>query len=81
MTRDVVAQLRLISGQQSKIRELRNRLAAFTEVLARQEAAFGELRSAHRCVETATCSMVCNYACVSTLVCCGDGVGISRGVS
>ncbi|KXZ49649.1 hypothetical protein GPECTOR_20g506 [Gonium pectorale] len=48
MARDVVGQLQRISGQQSRIRDMRHKLAAFSEVLGRQEAAFGELRAVHR---------------------------------
>lgn len=44
MTRDVVLQLQRISGYQSRMRDLKNKLAAFGEVLARQESAFAELR-------------------------------------
>jgi hypothetical protein len=32
MTRDVIGQLQRISGQQSRIRDMRNKLAAFSEV-------------------------------------------------
>jgi autophagy-related protein 11 len=44
MTGDVVAQLQQISAQQGRIREMKNKLAAFSEVLARQDSAFGQLR-------------------------------------
>ena len=43
-----VEQLQRISAQQSKIRDMKNKLAAFSEVLARQEAAFAELRPVTR---------------------------------
>ncbi|GIL74831.1 hypothetical protein Vretifemale_4634, partial [Volvox reticuliferus] len=48
MSRDVLAQLQRISGQQSRIRDMKNKLAAFHEVLSRQDAAFAELRVVHR---------------------------------
>lgn len=43
MTRDVVGQLQRIAGQQSKIRALRNRLAAHDAALAKEQAEFAEL--------------------------------------
>ncbi|EFN58270.1 hypothetical protein CHLNCDRAFT_57098 [Chlorella variabilis] len=43
LTRDVFTQLRTISSQQSKIREMKNKLALFREALARQEGAVQEL--------------------------------------
>ena len=43
MTQEIYAQLAKISGQQSKIRDMRDQLAAFTEAISKQEAAFGEL--------------------------------------
>lgn len=43
MTRDVVGQLRRISGQQSKIRALRNKLALLGEAVSKQETSFVEL--------------------------------------
>ena len=43
MTRDVIGQLLRISGQQSKIRALRNKLAIFSEAVAKQDSAFAEL--------------------------------------
>lgn len=49
MTRDVILQLQRISGYQSRMRDLKNKLAAFGEVLARQESAFAELRLVTRC--------------------------------
>lgn len=48
MTRDVLEQLQRISAQQSKIRDMKHKLAAFNEVLVRQDAAFAELRLVHR---------------------------------
>ncbi|GLI69495.1 hypothetical protein VaNZ11_014129 [Volvox africanus] len=48
MSRDVLSQLQRISGQQSRIRDMKNKLAAFYEVLSRQDAAFAELRVVHR---------------------------------
>ncbi|GLC36258.1 hypothetical protein PLESTB_000603400 [Pleodorina starrii] len=48
MSRDVLSQLQRISGQQSRIRDMKNKLAAFHEVLGRQDAAFAELRVVHR---------------------------------
>eukprot|EP00198_Chlamydomonas_reinhardtii_P008819 XP_001698156.1 predicted protein [Chlamydomonas reinhardtii] len=49
MSADVLGQLQRISGQQSRIRDMKNKLAAFNEVLARQDAAFSELKVVHRC--------------------------------
>ncbi|KAL4447174.1 hypothetical protein ABPG77_007207 [Micractinium sp. CCAP 211/92] len=43
LTRDVFTQLRTISSQQSKIREMKNKLALFREALTRQDAAVQEL--------------------------------------
>ena len=43
MARDGVGQLRRISSQQSKIRMLRNVLAAHVEAVSQLEAAFAEL--------------------------------------
>lgn len=43
MAREGVGQLRRISGQQSKIRMLRNILAAHVEAVSQLEAAFAEL--------------------------------------
>jgi hypothetical protein len=48
MMRDVTEQLQRISGQQSKIRDMKNKLAAFGEVLQRQLDAFAELRHVHK---------------------------------
>ena len=48
MTTDVVLQLQRISGQQSRIRDLKSKLTAFKEVLARQEQAFAEVKMATR---------------------------------
>lgn len=48
MTRDVLEQLHRISAQQSKIRDMKNKLAAFSEVLSRQDDAFQELRHVNR---------------------------------
>ncbi|MEW5306673.1 MAG: hypothetical protein WDW36_009123 [Sanguina aurantia] len=48
LTTEVLDQLRSISAQQSKIRDMKNKLAAFNEVMGRQEAAVGELRAVHR---------------------------------
>lgn len=44
MTRDVLAHLRAISAQQSKIRGLRNKLAILREATARHADALGEFR-------------------------------------
>ena len=44
MTRDVLAHLRAISAQQSKIRGLRNKLAILREAAARHADALGEFR-------------------------------------
>jgi hypothetical protein len=44
MTGDVVGQLQHISAQQGRIREMINKLAAYSEVLAGQESSFGQLR-------------------------------------
>ena len=43
VTLEIYAQLTRISGQQSKIRAIRDQLAAFAEATAKQEADFGEL--------------------------------------
>ncbi|PSC71466.1 Autophagy-related 11 [Micractinium conductrix] len=43
LTRDVFSQLHTISSQQSKIREMKNKLALFREALARQEGSVQEL--------------------------------------
>ncbi|GBF99515.1 hypothetical protein Rsub_11949 [Raphidocelis subcapitata] len=48
MGRDVLEQLQRIAAQQSRIREMKDKLAAFAEVLSRQASAFGELRAATR---------------------------------
>ncbi|KAI8470000.1 MAG: hypothetical protein J3K34DRAFT_521683 [Monoraphidium minutum] len=48
MGRDVLEQLQRIAAQQSRIREMKDKLAAFGEVLSRQAAAFAELRAATR---------------------------------
>ncbi|GFR46208.1 hypothetical protein Agub_g7746 [Astrephomene gubernaculifera] len=48
MSRELLSQLQRIAAQQSRIRDMRNKLAAFHEVLGRQDAAFGELRVVHR---------------------------------
>ena len=48
MTSDVVLQLQRISGQQSKIRDVRARLQAHKEVLGTQEVKFAELKMATR---------------------------------
>ena len=42
-TAHLMEQLQRISGQQSKIRDLRNKLAAFKEVAAKQGDAFAQL--------------------------------------
>ncbi len=56
MTGDVLGQLQQISAQQGRIREMKNKLAAFSEVLARQEGAFGQLRwEAWLCWRAAAC--------------------------
>lgn len=43
MTQEIYAQLARISGQQSKIRAMRDQLAAFAEAISKQDAAFAEL--------------------------------------
>ena len=43
MTQEIYAQLARISGQQSKIRAMRDQLAAFAEAITKQDAAFAEL--------------------------------------
>lgn len=43
MTLDVVNQLQQISGQQNRIRDMKNKLVAFREVYKRQDEAFAEL--------------------------------------
>ena len=43
MTRDVVAQLQRISGQQSKIQAMRNKLAIFREAAAKEDEMFAQL--------------------------------------
>ncbi|KAF8059682.1 ATG11 [Scenedesmus sp. PABB004] len=48
MTRDVLRQLQGIAAQQSRIRDMKHRLAVFGEVLGRQAAALGELQAAAR---------------------------------
>ncbi|GMH33246.1 hypothetical protein BSKO_01080 [Bryopsis sp. KO-2023] len=48
MTRDVLGQLQLISTQQSKIRDMKNKLAAFKEVAGKQDEAFAELMLVRR---------------------------------
>ena len=48
MSRDVLGQLQGIAAQQSRIRDLKHKLALFGEVAARQAAAFEELRGATR---------------------------------
>jgi hypothetical protein len=48
MGRDVCEQLQRIAAQQSRIRDMKHKLAAFQEVLVKQEAAFGQLRSVMR---------------------------------
>jgi hypothetical protein len=45
MTRDVLAHLRAISAQQSKIRGLRNKLAILREAAGRHADALGEFRA------------------------------------
>lgn len=55
MTRDVVTQLQRISGQQSRIRDMKNKLAAFHEVLGRQDSAFAELKVVHRWARVGAC--------------------------
>jgi hypothetical protein len=47
---DVCGQLQRIALQQSRIRDMRSKLAAFNEVLVRQEAAVGQLRAVVRWV-------------------------------
>jgi hypothetical protein len=49
MTRDVLEQLQGIAAQQSRIRDMKHKLAVFNEVLTRQAAAFNELQAATRC--------------------------------
>eukprot|EP00803_Ostreobium_quekettii_P003255 evm.model.scf_876.4 EVM.evm.TU.scf_876.4 scf_876:19566-22779(-) len=48
MTRDVAHQLQSISKQQSRILEMKNKLAAFKEVAAKQDDACAELMVVHR---------------------------------
>ncbi|WIA42046.1 hypothetical protein OEZ86_009334 [Tetradesmus obliquus] len=48
MTRDVLRQLQGIAAQQSRIRDMKHKLAVFQEVLSRQAAAFNELQAATR---------------------------------
>mmetsp|Transcript_29538 Transcript_29538/g.54221 ORF Transcript_29538/g.54221 Transcript_29538/m.54221 type:complete len:1398 (-) Transcript_29538:16-4209(-) len=48
MTRDVITQLQSISSIQSRVRDLRSRLAAYHEVLLKQASAFQELRVVQR---------------------------------
>jgi hypothetical protein len=48
MTRDVLEQLQGIAAQQSRIRDMKHKLAVFNEVLTRQAAAFNELQAATR---------------------------------
>lgn len=48
MTKDVLLQLQGIAAQQSRIRDMKHKLAVFNEVLARQAAAFAELQTATR---------------------------------
>ncbi|CAD7705230.1 unnamed protein product [Ostreobium quekettii] len=48
MTRDVASQLQSISTQQSRILEMKNKLAAFKEVATKQDEAFAELMVVHR---------------------------------
>jgi hypothetical protein len=48
MTRDVLEQLQGIAAQQSRIRDMKHKLALLQEVLARQAAAFAELQAANR---------------------------------
>ena len=43
MTQEIYAQLACISSQQSKIRAIRDQLAAFGEAIVKQETDFGEL--------------------------------------
>lgn len=52
MTRDVIEQLQKISSQQSKIRDMKNQLVAFNEVLSRQEEAFSQLKLPHHLLTT-----------------------------
>jgi hypothetical protein len=49
MTRDVLGQLQGIAAQQSRIRDMKHKLALLNEVLLRQGAAFAELQAANRC--------------------------------
>lgn len=48
MTRDVLEQLQGIAAQQSRIRDMKHKLALLNEVLSRQAAAFAELQAANR---------------------------------
>jgi hypothetical protein len=48
MTADVLEQLQGIAAQQSRIRDMKHKLAVFNEVLTRQAAAFAELQTATR---------------------------------
>jgi hypothetical protein len=48
MTRDVLEQLQGIAAQQSRIRDMKHKLALLQEVLGRQAAAFAELQAANR---------------------------------
>lgn len=50
MTRDVLEQLQGIAAQQSRIRDMKHKLALLNEVLSRQAAAFAELQAANRWV-------------------------------
>ncbi len=67
MGRDVVEQLQRISAQQSKIRDMKHKLAAFGEVLQRQAMAFGELKAVHRCAAVlCLCTACWRSAAVAT---------------
>jgi hypothetical protein len=44
MVQDVLTQLQKISVQQSKIRDMRNKIAAFKEVANKQHERFADLR-------------------------------------
>ena len=48
LTKDAVHQLQRIASQQSRIREMKDKLAVFGEALGKQEAAVGELLALRR---------------------------------
>ena len=65
MTRSVHAQLKKISVVQSKIRDMRNKLIAFDEVLHSQEKAFAELRLARQIPAAyQACVQECDARCL-----------------